>query len=146
MILEWEGGKEGWGWLVSQDSTGEGEECLVRGSVVVEQGEGDWQNIVGQTVEYCCRRLKKKGNVATRVWLGKEGGEQAEAASTSETRVEAEQMDNSRQQAVPGRETSSWKQVVQGKGQVVQGRVTHWVPEQQAGVIQTDEGEVIVSR
>lgn len=46
VILEWEGGKEGWGWLVSQDSTGgEEEECLVRGFVVVEQGEVDWQNI-----------------------------------------------------------------------------------------------------
>ena len=75
VIQEWEGGKEGWGWLVGQDS--DGEECLVRGSVVVEQGEVDWDNIVGQAVVYCCRRQKKKGNVATKVWVGGEE-EQAE--------------------------------------------------------------------
>ena len=49
----------------------------MRGSVVVEQGEVDWDNIVGQAVVYCCRRQKKKGNVATKVWVGGEE-EQAE--------------------------------------------------------------------
>ena len=182
LIREWEGGREGWGWLVSQDS-GE-EECLVRGSVVVVGGQGeevDWQNIVGQTVDYCCKK-QKKGTVATRVWLGgKEEGEQTEAA---ETKLDAEQFDGSWKQAVEGKELSrkqsiqarvtsietekavqskvtSWTQAVKGREisreqvvqsrlasmeQVVQGKVTHWVPEQQAGVIQTDEGEVIVSR
>lgn len=33
--------------------------------------------LLAKIVEYCCRRLKKKGNVATRVWLGKKGGEAA---------------------------------------------------------------------
>ena len=169
MIQEWEGGREGWGWLVSQDS-GE-DECLVRGSVIVEQGEVDWQNIVGQTVEYCCRRQKKKGTVATRVWFGNDKGEQAETGSVPDMGVDAEQFDNTWKQAVCGREitrkhqvlsrmsaleqeaqgqVTSWTQAVKGRAtsreQVVQGKVTHWVPEQQAGVIQTEEGEVIVSR
>ena len=174
LIREWEGGREGWGWLVSQDA-GE-EECLVRGSVVVVVGEQygevvDWQNIVGQTVEYCCRK-QRKGTVATRVWLGeKEEGEQAEATSVPETRENTEQYDGQWEQAVQGKETSrkrsvqgrvtsmekavqekvtSWTQAVKGREtsreHVVQGKVTHWVPEQQAGVIQTEEGEVIVSR
>ena len=130
VIQEWEGGKEGWGWLVGQDS--DGEECLVRGSVVVEQGEVDWDNIVGQAVVYCCRRQKKKGNVATKVWVGREE-EQAEHVNMPE-HVNVPEMEKAVESRMAGRE------------QVVQGRVTHWVPEQEAGVIQTEEGDVIVTR
>ena len=111
----------------------------MRGSVVVMEEEGeliDWANMVGQTVEYCCRR-QKKGTVATRVWLGKEEGEEAETRSTSEM--------TSWTQAVKGRENSR-EHKVKVSEKMVQGKVTHWVPEQQAGVIQTEEGEVIVSR
>ena len=130
VIQEWEGGKEGWGWLVGQDSGGE--ECLVRGGVVVEQGEVDWDNIVGQAVVYCCRRQKKKGNVATKVWVGLEE-DQAEHVNMPE-HVNVPEMEKAVESRMAGRE------------QVVQGRVTHWVPEQEAGVIQTEEGDVIVTR
>ena len=130
VIQEWEGGKEGWGWLVGQDSSGE--ECLVRGGVVVEQGEVDWDNIVGQAVVYCCRRQKKKGNVATKVWVGLEE-DQAEHVNMPE-HVNVPEMEKAVESRMAGRE------------QKVQGRVTHWVPEQEAGVIQTEEGDVIVTR
>ena len=104
----------------------------MRGGVLVEQVEVDWDNIVGQAVVYCCRRQKKKGNVATKVWVGLEE-DQAEHVNMPE-HVNVPEMEKAVESRMAGRE------------QVVQGRVTHWVSEQEAGVIQTEEGDVIVTR
>ena len=47
---------------------------------------------------------------------------------------------------IPGLEPALGPGAMEGAAAMVEGRVTHWVPEHLAGVIQTEEGDVLVTR